>query len=80
MRFSETTLDVLKQRCNRAGCPCLVTGIPESGFNGHPWRLAHGGDYVTPALYFKEKGIATVSYDLRGHKQEKPLSPALISM
>jgi alpha-beta hydrolase superfamily lysophospholipase len=33
--------------------------------------LAHAGDYVTPALYFMEKGIATVAYDLRGHKQEK---------
>jgi alpha-beta hydrolase superfamily lysophospholipase len=33
--------------------------------------LAHAGDYVTPALYFKDKGLATVAYDLRGHKQEK---------
>ena len=33
--------------------------------------LAHAGDYVTPALFFQEKGIATAAYDLRGHKQEK---------
>jgi alpha-beta hydrolase superfamily lysophospholipase len=29
--------------------------------------MAHAGDYVTPALYFRDKGIATVSYDLCGH-------------
>ena len=33
--------------------------------------LAHGGDYVTPALFFKDREIATVAYDLRGHKQKK---------
>jgi len=33
--------------------------------------LAHAGDYVTPALFFKEKEITTVAYDLRGHKKEK---------
>ncbi len=31
--------------------------------------MAHAGDYVTPALYFRDKGIATVSYDLCGHGQ-----------
>ncbi|TFH43343.1 MAG: alpha/beta fold hydrolase [Chrysiogenales bacterium] len=29
--------------------------------------MAHGGDWVTPALYFKEKGIATYALDLRWH-------------
>lgn len=29
--------------------------------------LAHAGDYVTPALFFRDKGIATVSYDMHGH-------------
>lgn len=29
--------------------------------------MAHAGDYVTPALYFRERGFATVSYDLCGH-------------
>ena len=29
--------------------------------------LAHGGDFVTPALYFRGKGIATVSFDMCGH-------------
>ena len=29
--------------------------------------MAHGGDWVTPALFFKEKGIATYAPDLRWH-------------
>jgi alpha-beta hydrolase superfamily lysophospholipase len=71
MRFSETRMDKL-------------TAADGQSFDIHIWEpetpravimaihggLAHAGDYVTPALYFKEKGIATVSYDMRGHKQE----------
>ena len=33
--------------------------------------LAHGGDYVTPALYFRAHGIATASYDLCGHQNAR---------
>ena len=33
--------------------------------------MAHAGDYVTPALYFKEHGIATVSFDMCGHDSKK---------
>ena len=33
--------------------------------------MAHAGDYVTPALYFREKGIATVSFDMCGHGSKK---------
>jgi len=29
--------------------------------------MAHAGDYVTPALYFRDRGVATISYDLCGH-------------
>jgi lysophospholipase len=29
--------------------------------------LAHAGDWVTPALHFKKKGWATVSFDMHGH-------------
>ncbi len=32
--------------------------------------MAHAGDYVTPARYFRDKGIATVSYDLCGHGKQ----------
>lgn len=33
--------------------------------------MAHGGDYVTPALYFRQHGIATVAYDLCGHQDAR---------
>ena len=33
--------------------------------------MAHAGDYVTPALWFREQGIATVSYDMCGHDGKK---------
>jgi len=29
--------------------------------------MAHGGDYLTPALYFKKHGITTVAHDQHGH-------------
>jgi lysophospholipase len=29
--------------------------------------MAHAGDFVTPALYFRQQGIATVSFDMHGH-------------
>jgi len=29
--------------------------------------MAHGGDWVTPALYFKQQGVATYAPDLRWH-------------
>ncbi len=32
--------------------------------------MAHAGDYVTPARYFRAKGIATVAYDLCGHASQ----------
>jgi alpha-beta hydrolase superfamily lysophospholipase len=72
MKFSETRMDVLQ----------TTDGV---SLDIHIWEpekpkaiilaihggLAHAGDYVTPALFFKDKGIATAAYDLRGHKQEK---------
>ncbi|OWW21606.1 alpha/beta fold hydrolase [Noviherbaspirillum denitrificans] len=33
--------------------------------------MAHAGDYVTPALWFRDKGFATVSYDMCGHDGKK---------
>ncbi|MFM9436262.1 lysophospholipase [Janthinobacterium sp. CG_23.3] len=33
--------------------------------------MAHAGDYVTPALYFRAHGIATVSFDMCGHDGKK---------
>lgn len=33
--------------------------------------LAHAGDFVTPALWFRQHGIATVSFDLCGHEKQR---------
>jgi len=33
--------------------------------------MAHGGDYVTPARYFRQHGIATLAYDLCGHQDAR---------
>lgn len=33
--------------------------------------MAHAGDYVTPALYFRAHGIATASFDMHGHDGKK---------
>jgi alpha-beta hydrolase superfamily lysophospholipase len=33
--------------------------------------MAHGGDYVTPARWFRQHGIATVAYDLCGHQDAR---------
>ncbi|WP_426341319.1 alpha/beta fold hydrolase [Pseudoduganella sp. S-14] len=33
--------------------------------------LAHAGDYVTPALYFKQHRFATVAFDLCGHENAR---------
>ncbi len=33
--------------------------------------LAHAGDYVTPALYFKQHRFATVAFDLCGHEHAR---------
>jgi len=72
MRFSETKLDVLKTRDGEAlDIHIWEPEAPKAILMAIHGGLAHAGDYVTPALYFKERDIATVSYDLRGHKQEK---------
>ncbi len=72
MRFSETKLDVLKTRDGEAlDIHIWEPEAPKAVLMAIHGGLAHAGDYVTPALYFKERDIATVSYDLRGHKQEK---------
>lgn len=33
--------------------------------------MAHAGDYVTPALYFRQQHIATVSFDMVGHTGQR---------
>jgi len=49
----------------------VVRWLPEKNVKavmlGIHGGMAHGGDCVTPALYFKEKGVATYAPDLRWH-------------
>jgi alpha-beta hydrolase superfamily lysophospholipase len=40
---------------------------PKAVFVAVHGGMAHCGDWVTPALYFAKKGIATVAFELRGH-------------
>ncbi len=72
MQFSETGMDTLKtpdglsldiHRWDPKKPKAVILAIHGG--------LAFAGDYVTPALYFMKKGIATAAYDLRGHKQKK---------
>jgi lysophospholipase len=42
-------------------------GKPKGVFLAVHGGLAHAGDWVTPALHFKKKGWATVSFDMHGH-------------
>lgn len=47
---------------------------PKAVFVAIHGGMAHAGDYCTPGLYFKEKGYATVSFDMVGHdRKEKVL-------
>lgn len=71
MRFSETRLDILQTSDGLSlDVHIWEPENPKAVLMAIHGGMAHGGDYVTPALYFKEKGIATVACDLRGHKQE----------
>lgn len=72
MRFSEDRLARLKcsdkiERTIHIWEPAQPRAVILAIHGG----MAHAGDYVTPALYFREKGFATVSYDMCGHDNKK---------
>jgi alpha-beta hydrolase superfamily lysophospholipase len=72
MRFSEDHLDMLTcsdkvQRPIHIWTPEQPKAVILAIHGG----LAHAGDYVTPALYFRAQGFATVSYDMVGHDGKK---------
>ncbi len=72
MEFSETEIQTIHaldgtQLVLHIWEPSSVKGVILAIHGG----MAHGGDYVTPAMYFMEKGYAMVAPDLRGHKKEK---------
>ncbi len=44
---------------------------PKAVFVAVHGAMAHGGDFCTPALWFKDRSFAMVSVDLRGHDRRK---------
>lgn len=72
MRFSE---DKLAQLTCTDGTPRTVhiwqPPNPHAVILAIHGGMAHAGDYVTPALYFRPHGIATVSFDMHGHDGKK---------
>lgn len=68
MRFSEDRL--AKFRCSdgvERPIHIWEPAQPKAVIMALHGGLAHAGDYVTPALFFRDENIATVSYDMRGH-------------
>lgn len=72
MRFSEDRLATLKcsDKVERA-IHIWEPGQPRAVILAIHGGLAHAGDYVTPARWFRDKGFATVSYDMVGHDGKK---------
>ncbi len=69
MYFKETKKDVLEIE-DGVCLPIrmwLPKKAPKAVFIAIHGGMAHAGDWVTPALFFAEKDIATVAFDLRGH-------------
>jgi alpha-beta hydrolase superfamily lysophospholipase len=72
MRFAEDRLDTFP---GRAGAARTVhvwePPAPRAILLALHGGMAHAGDWVTPALYFRERGIATAAFDLCGHAAGK---------
>jgi lysophospholipase len=72
MRFAEDQLSTLTCADGVGRAIHLWSAeAPEAVFVAVHGAMAHGGDYCTPALWFKDRGLATVSFDLRGHDRKK---------
>ncbi|MEO5933198.1 MAG: alpha/beta fold hydrolase [Duganella sp.] len=74
MRFAETRLAGL--RCGQAERRVHIwepdpPAAPRAVLLAIHGGMAHGGDYVTPALFFRRHGIATVAHDLCGHQDAR---------
>jgi lysophospholipase len=69
MSFSETKTEIFQADANTKLLvyEWLPTQDVKAVMIGIHGGMAHGGDWVTPALYFKEKGVATYAPDLRWH-------------
>ncbi|MGM0418138.1 MAG: alpha/beta fold hydrolase [Thermodesulfobacteriota bacterium] len=69
MEFNETSHEIFKtsDNVNLLIRSWLPDDDPKAVILAIHGGMAHGGDYVTPALYFKDKNIATFAPDLRWH-------------
>ncbi|MET3132252.1 lysophospholipase [Oxalobacteraceae bacterium GrIS 1.11] len=68
MRFSEDKLAALKCSDQVERTIHIWQGEqPRAVILAIHGGMAHAGDYVTPALYLRKHGIATVSFDMCGH-------------
>ena len=69
-RFGE---DEIASFAGRAGAPRTVhiwePPAPQAVLLALHGGMAHAGDWVTPARYFRAQGYATAAYDLCGHAQ-----------
>ncbi|UMR32620.1 lysophospholipase [Massilia sp. MB5] len=72
MRFSE---DRIAQFKGRGGVERKVhvwePAQPHAVILALHGGMAHAGDYVTPARYFRQYGFATVSFDMCGHENAR---------
>lgn len=77
MRFSEDRID--KLTCSDGVRRDIHIWEPEqvrAVFLTVHGGMDHGGNYIMPGLFFREKGIATLAYDQHGHdRQEKVYIP-----
>ncbi len=76
MRFSEDRIDKLtcsdgKQRSIHIWEPEKTRMVFLTVHGG----MDHGGNYMPPALYFRDHGIATVAPDQHGHDPRGPITP-----
>ncbi len=69
MGFNETNIDVFQP--DKKTKLQVYEWLPDSSvkavFIAVHGGMAHAGDWVTPAIYFKDKGVATYAFDLRWH-------------
>ena len=77
MRFSEDKIETLIcSDGNGRSIHVWEPEKPEAAIIAIHGAMAHGGDFVTPALYFKEHGFVTLAQDLHGHDaKEKVFIP-----
>lgn len=75
MRFAEDRLDTFPGRGGTARTVHIweppAPRSPQAILLALHGGMAHAGDWVAPALYFRERGIATAAFDLCGHAEGK---------